>query len=70
MILAWEKNSCRITRCSHCGFGRTAQMESFDHTYYSESYFQGGVSDGYADYVGSEATLRAGSAPSSRAFFV
>jgi SAM-dependent methyltransferase len=43
-----------------CGLGRTSQIEpTFDpHEYYSEPYFQGGVSDGYMDYIGSEATLR------------
>jgi 2-polyprenyl-3-methyl-5-hydroxy-6-metoxy-1,4-benzoquinol methylase len=28
-------------------------------SYYGESYFQGGVDDGYADYIGSESALRA-----------
>jgi SAM-dependent methyltransferase len=61
MTVAFEKNACKILRCSMCGLGRTSPIEpTFDpHEYYSESYFQGGVSDGYADYMGSEATLRA-----------
>jgi SAM-dependent methyltransferase len=61
IAVAFEKNSCKILRCSMCGLGRTSQIEpTFDpHEYYSESYFQGGVADGYADYIGSEATLRA-----------
>jgi 2-polyprenyl-3-methyl-5-hydroxy-6-metoxy-1,4-benzoquinol methylase len=59
MVLAFEKNSCRIVRCPSCGFGRTWPAESFDpREFYQESYFQAGVADGYADYVGSEAILR------------
>jgi 2-polyprenyl-3-methyl-5-hydroxy-6-metoxy-1,4-benzoquinol methylase len=39
--------------------GRTILEEAFDfERYYSEAYFQGGVNDGYADYIGSEGTLR------------
>jgi SAM-dependent methyltransferase len=61
ITVAFEKNSCKILRCSVCGLGRTSQIEpTFDpQAYYSESYFHGGVSDGYTDYIGSEATLRA-----------
>jgi hypothetical protein len=39
--------------------GRTILEEAFDfERYYSEAYFRGGVNDGYADYIGSEGTLR------------
>ena len=59
MMLAFEKNSCRIVRCSSCGLGRTWPAESFDpKAFYRASYFQAGVADGYADYVGSETILR------------
>ncbi len=59
MVLAFVKNSCRIVRCSSCGLGRTVPAESFNPSaFYGESYFQGGIADGYADYVGSQATLR------------
>jgi SAM-dependent methyltransferase len=61
MTVAFAKNACTILRCSRCGFGRTSQIApTFDpQVYYSASYFHGGVADGYADYLGSEATLRA-----------
>jgi SAM-dependent methyltransferase len=51
--------SFAISRCSVCGLGRTVLERDFDlETYYSQSYFNGSVDDGYADYVGSEEVLR------------
>lgn len=55
--LYW-KNSCAILRCAVCGLG-SAHANDFDPgTYYTRSYFDGGHSDGYADYQGSEPILR------------
>jgi len=49
---------CDILRCKECGIGRT-ETAGFDPTaYYSEDYFSGGHSDGYADYLGAEPVLR------------
>ena len=57
---AYVVRGCTIRRCQDCGLGRTVVPRDFDpDTYYSAEYFQGGVSDGYADYVGSAAALRA-----------
>ncbi len=56
----YEVKSFPISRCSYCGLGRTALAQDFDlEKYYSESYFNGTLDDGYADYVGSEEILRA-----------
>jgi SAM-dependent methyltransferase len=39
--------------------GRTVLDQDFDlEKYYSETYFNGNVDDGYADYIGSEEVLR------------
>jgi 2-polyprenyl-3-methyl-5-hydroxy-6-metoxy-1,4-benzoquinol methylase len=55
----FESHGFEIRRCHHCGHGRTVLDETFDpSTYYSESYFQGGVVDGYSDYQGSSEALR------------
>lgn len=57
---AFEKLSFPIMRCAGCGLGRTALAGDFDfHRYYSEAYFDGRRSDGYANYAGSEPILRA-----------
>jgi SAM-dependent methyltransferase len=54
----YSKNSCDILQCSVCGLGRT-NCAGFDlHNYYTEGYFSGVHSDGYADYRGSEPVLR------------
>ena len=55
----YEVRSFPISRCSNCGLGRTTLDKDFDlEKYYSESYFNGDVDDGYADYLGSENVLR------------
>jgi len=48
-----------IVRCPSCGLGRTILTTvDFDPAaIYNESYFQGGQSDGYADYQGSHESL-------------
>jgi SAM-dependent methyltransferase len=58
--LAFRKLSFPIMRCAACGLGRTQLVADFDfQQYYSEAYFGGGRSDGYANYAGSEPILRA-----------
>src|SRR5262245_44545257 len=55
----YEVRSFTIARCLSCGLGRTLLDREFDfQKYYAESFFQGGVDDGYADYLGSEIALR------------
>lgn len=54
----YTKNGCDILRCDSCGLGR-AKTDSFDpKNYYTEDYFSGKRSDGYADYLGAEPVLR------------
>ena len=54
----YSKNGCDILRCTSCGLGHT-QTGSFNPTaYYTQDYFTGGHSDGYADYLGAEPVLR------------
>lgn len=54
----YTKQDCHILRCQDCGLGR-ADTTSFDPAnYYTEEYFSGGQTDGYADYLGSESVLR------------
>jgi SAM-dependent methyltransferase len=54
----YSKNSCDILRCSACGLGR-ANCDRFDvRGYYTEAYFSGAHTDGYADYRASEPVLR------------
>ena len=49
-----------IIRCSICGLGHTLITPDFDpSTIYTEAYFQGGQSDGYADYQGSHEYIAA-----------
>src|SRR6185503_12980899 len=57
--VAFTKGPFEIVRCGSCGLGRTAMPDDFDPSnYYTRQYFEGGVSDGYADYVATEQTLR------------
>jgi SAM-dependent methyltransferase len=51
-------NKHSIYRCVDCGIGRTGAADFDRHSYYSEKYFSGGRSDGYADYAGSQSILR------------
>jgi SAM-dependent methyltransferase len=54
----WSKNGCQILKCGDCGLG-SAVAHSFDPlSYYTESYFDGTRTDGYADYVESEPVIR------------
>lgn len=54
----WSKNGCQILKCGDCGLG-SAVAHGFDpSSYYTEAYFDGTLTDGYADYVGSEPVIR------------
>src|SRR3954447_19908342 len=54
----WSKNGCQILKCRDCGLG-AAVAYSFDpSSYYTEAYFNGTHTDGYADYLGSESVIR------------
>ncbi len=54
----FRTNGCGIWRCQSCGLGRT-ETAAFDPiSYYTEDYFSGRHSDGYADYLGAEPVLR------------
>jgi SAM-dependent methyltransferase len=47
-----------VLRCQRCGLLWTQIARNFDpDLLYTQPYFQGGVSDGYFDYLGSEAFL-------------
>jgi SAM-dependent methyltransferase len=55
----YEKNGCTIYSCQRCGIARTKTPPLFDAaSIYDQSYFAGGHSDGYTDYIGSESVLR------------
>jgi SAM-dependent methyltransferase len=57
-VLRFKANGCDIVQCRSCGLGRT-EASGFDPAaYYTEDYFSGGCSDGYADYLGAEPVLR------------
>jgi SAM-dependent methyltransferase len=47
-----------IGRCPDCGIGRSDVTDFEPGAYYTESYFDGGHADGYADYEGSAEILR------------
>ena len=54
----YSLNSCNILQCTTCGLGQ-AQTPAFDPAgYYTEKYFSGEQSDGYADYLAAESVLR------------
>lgn len=57
--LAYHKAGIPIYRCRDCGAGK-AEPEEFDAAaYYDSSYFNGGRSDGYSDYVQARDVLHA-----------
>jgi SAM-dependent methyltransferase len=54
----YRKNGCDILQCTECGIGRS-EARGFDpDAYYTDGYFSGAQSDGYADYRGAEPVLR------------
>jgi SAM-dependent methyltransferase len=57
-VLRFRTNGCDILQCGSCGLGRTDASGFDPAVYYTEDYFSGGRSDGYADYVGAEPVLR------------
>jgi SAM-dependent methyltransferase len=57
--LVYIKNGFEIVRCTICGLGATILPEGFDPaSIYDQGYYQGGHSDGYADYTAAEPVLR------------
>ncbi len=55
----WTVNGFDVVACG-CGLARTVLPPGFDPaSIYSEEYFQGGHTDGYADYQGSADALHA-----------
>jgi SAM-dependent methyltransferase len=55
----YSVRQCVIYRCDACGLGSTEvppKVNVLD--LYTESYFRGGQTDGYGDYLASEAVLR------------
>src|SRR5262245_46222713 len=54
----YRKNGCDILSCQDCGLGRTVATDFDPAAYYTQDYFAGGQTDGYADYLGAEHVLR------------
>jgi SAM-dependent methyltransferase len=48
---------CEIVQCQACGLGRALIVNFRPDSYYTESYFNGSMADGYADYEGSGPVL-------------
>lgn len=57
--ILFEKNDCIVYRCNYCGLGLANPSNFNPQSYYTEEYFNGGLVDGYSDYLGSEYVLRA-----------
>lgn len=58
-VLKFYKNDFQIVKCIKCGLVKTILPEDLDlGLIYDEDYFQGGQSDGYADYIGSEKIIK------------
>lgn len=57
--LAFHKGSIPIYRCPACGVGMALPTQFDAAAYYDSSYFNGGRSDGYANYVQAGDVLRA-----------
>ncbi len=55
----YVKNGHDILRCNACGTGRAVARDFDPARYYTGEYFEGGHDDGYADYGGTGAVLRA-----------
>ena len=56
--VVYSRNGIPIGRCPGCGLGRSDVAGFQPDEYYTESYFAGGRSDGYADYQASADVLR------------
>jgi len=58
-ILKFNKNGFQIVKCKNCNLVKTIVPANLDlGLIYNESYFQGGQSDGYANYIGSEKVMK------------
>lgn len=58
-VLKFSKNGFQIIGCKNCNLVKTKIPDHLDlELIYDESYFQGGKSDGYADYEGSQKVLK------------
>lgn len=54
----YRVRNVQVVRCTECGLGRALTPPDFDPVrMYNESYFQGGQTDGYANYQGSRNVL-------------
>ena len=56
--VAMRKSGYEISRCEHCGVGRTLVQNFEPEDHYQAAYFTGQIEGAYLDYEGSEATLR------------
>ena len=57
--VVYTVRSFPIERCPGCGHGRTIVPPGFrSEDIYQESYFDGGVADGYSDYLGAAGVLK------------
>jgi SAM-dependent methyltransferase len=55
----FKKNGFKIVSCTKCGLVKTViPDELLLNSIYNETYFQGGQTDGYADYIASEKVLK------------
>jgi 2-polyprenyl-3-methyl-5-hydroxy-6-metoxy-1,4-benzoquinol methylase len=54
----YTKNQCTIRQCAQCGLGRAETGNFNPNEYYTDDYFSGRRTDGYADYRGAESILR------------
>lgn len=53
----YSKGGCDVLVCNSCGTGRAVTSTFRPEHYYTKEYFQGGRTDGYADYEASEVAL-------------
>jgi len=58
--VAFCKNGYPVLRCRGCGVGHIQPAGFNPEVYYTREYFEGGYSDGYADYGASGGVLRRG----------
>jgi SAM-dependent methyltransferase len=57
--LAFHKAGIPVYRCRGCGVGKAEASEFDASSYYDASYFNGGRTDGYSDYVQASDVLHA-----------
>jgi SAM-dependent methyltransferase len=56
--IAFRKNGYPVLRCRACGVSHIESSGFFPQAYYTVEYFEGGRSDGYANYGASAPVLR------------